>query len=79
MKQPPINLKPCPFCGSTRAPLFWTTEELFEEAFDDSNDISYSVVCSAARPRAGGRDGCGAQGGFKPTVELAAEMWNKRA
>jgi len=69
-------LKPCPFCGSTRALLFWTGEEMLLETADDSIAIDYSVVCSVVRPR---YVGCGAQGGFRPTVELAAEAWNKRA
>jgi len=76
MKQPSIQIRQCPFCGSKTAPMFWTSEEQFEDMWDGSNELSYQVVCDASSPN--GRLGCGGAGGFRSTVELAAEVWNRR-
>ena len=68
----------CPFCGSDKAPRFWTTADLHEGCnFDDGGEAYHAVVCCAAKPH--GPGGCGASGGFQPTRELAAQVWNRRA
>lgn len=80
MRQPKIKLQPCPHCGSAKAPMFWNNEEARAddcECEDAGNAESFAVVCDASNP--GGRGGCGASGGFKPTEREAADAWNLRA
>jgi hypothetical protein len=81
MKQPDIALQPCPHCGSASAPMFWSNRERMDDyecdctEADAGNDKACAVVCDAST---GGRGGCGASGGFRPTEQEAADAWNRR-
>jgi hypothetical protein len=77
--KPKIELSPCPFCGSSKAPLFWNSDDMNDPDSADygTHSLAFAVVCDASTPR--GRGGCGGSGGFKVSVHLAADAWNKRA
>jgi len=72
------ELKPCPFCGSTLAPMVLDENQgLYIECKDCDYGVSsnpyYQVVCRANTPF-----GCGASGGLRPNKEEAIEAWNER-
>ena len=62
----------CPHCGHADAVQVCTSFDITEcsECCDDKN---FAVIC---RFTVGG---CGAQGGYRPTVEGAIEAWNRRS
>lgn len=75
------ELLPCPFCGHASArPVLaasemWVQEHGEGESFPHSE--TWAVMCDASSE--GGRGGCGASGGFKPSELEASEAWNRRA
>jgi Lar family restriction alleviation protein len=60
-------IKPCPFCGSTKA-----------LRLSIMNTSGYcAVYCDANTSR--GLNGCGAHGGYKPDEQKAIAYWNTRS
>lgn len=72
-----IKLKPCPFCGSEKAPEIFTLAEIACHDEDEATEVElshFAVACNYSR------GGCGCStGGLLETEEEAAEMWNRRA
>jgi len=68
------HLLPCPFCSKSVARVS-TASEMFPELDDEGNYESYTVICDASTPGAGG---CGASGGFCPEMTSAITLWNIR-
>lgn len=68
---------PCPFCGKQHTLQVISGQELMGEDQEFwQHSESFGVVCDASTP--GGKGGCGAMGGFKPTEDEAIEAWNTR-
>lgn len=82
------EMKPCPFCGKTGTASIETAQSCEEcvnfeneelcpayEPYGPNNDTCpyKAVVCVCSR------GGCGASGGWKPSVEEAIIAWNMRA
>ena len=77
-------LKPCPFCGSTTAPILSTIwecemcanfeEEDCPECYETTNNdgCMHIVVCDMSKK------GCGASTGWNLKKEKAIEAWNRR-
>ena len=79
------ELKPCPFCGSDKAPelsSIWDCEmcanfeeedcpECYEEL--GSSECMHIVVCAV------NRGGCGASTGWHLNADDAIQAWNRRA
>ncbi len=63
------ELKPCPFCGSSSAPV---VVDSIEKDGDYDNPIQYQVVCDWNEV------GCGSATGYRYTIEEAVELWNAR-
>ena len=74
--KPKIALLACPFCGSSRAPMFWNSDDARYKEEGAVRILTYAVVCDTQIPA--GRGGCGGSGGFKNSVQLAADAWNRR-
>lgn len=72
------ELLPCPFCGKLETVRYCTSDEYDDN--DEGNEIYFAVVCDASigyLPEPPG--GCGAQSGYMPDKDSAAEKWNTRA
>lgn len=79
------DLKPCPFCGSTKAPqlsTIWECEMCRNFDLEDcpecyepngSDGCMHIVVCSV------NSGGCGASTGWNINKEKAIEAWNRRS
>jgi len=75
---PTPNLLPCPFCGKSEFLEVLTDAEIHESGDEAFTLDGWGVICSAAVEE-GLPGGCGAQGGYQETPELAVEAWNRRA
>lgn len=64
----------CPFCGRHEPvePINSGMEDDMNYREDDTNMISYAIVCNFTK------GGCGATAGYRPTEDEATEVWNKR-
>lgn len=63
-------LEPCPHCGLTTSLMIAASTEM---GYNDDNAIEcYAVVCNV------NRHGCGATGGYQPTITAAVSAWNTR-
>jgi hypothetical protein len=73
-----LNLRLCPFCGSSTAARVWTASEsaaeygLKEEYASLGHAESYVVVCDF------NNDGCGGQSGAGDSREQSIEKWSLR-
>ena len=63
------ELKPCPFCG--RSVMEVSRESLITGSLITGDDY-FTVICNMKK------GGCGSAGGFRPTPEMAVEIWNSR-
>ncbi len=62
------RISPCPHCGKVGRII----SSYDDDDYDHSKNESFAVNCDATI------GGCGATGGYAPTVHDAAEKWNKR-
>ena len=69
-----IELKPCPFCGSSTAPTVMNQNDALWLDDDFDGEDLRMVVCCAAK-----KSGCGASTGLCETDDEAVEAWNIRA
>jgi hypothetical protein len=69
-----IELKPCPFCGNTKALQIMSTSEVREETceWDMGHEESHTVICSVHH------GGCGATCGYVMD-DSVIKKWNTRA
>ncbi len=74
-----MYIKPCPFCGNSKAPRICDENEL--ATCDRKSDSPYyAVVCAIDEPEntPNWETGCGASGGFAPSQQEAILLWNIR-
>ena len=68
-----MTLKPCPFCGSHIAPMYYSDKTFQEDHNIEPDDISgYYIICSALN------GGCGAMSGWMEDSDTTASKWNRR-
>lgn len=63
-----IELKKCPFCGSSAVYVQQETDY-----YDKTKNYQFCVVCNF------NWDGCGASSGYRDTMQEAIEAWNRRS
>ena len=68
------EIKNCPFCGSNHIIIRGCNAQCTEmKDCEICNNSSFAVCCDFSN------GGCGAEGGYRDTKELAIEAWNRRA
>lgn len=65
------QVKPCPFCGSEKAPRALHWKDIDEDSHCDA--ANYAVCCQV------GDGGCGAVSGYDRTRKAAKARWNQRS
>jgi hypothetical protein len=65
--------KNCPHCGKVEALEIASDHEmLLEMGIEPDSENAFAINCNI------NRDGCGATGGFRKTIEEAWEAWDRR-
>jgi Lar family restriction alleviation protein len=68
-----MTLKPCPFCGNTKAAVMTFGQINGIDPEDDPDSAESFAVCCNVHDK-----GCGATGGFASDEEEAQQFWEQR-